>query len=90
MTIRVMKTTTPTVAPTITPMGLVVEDGDEEEAAGRGGVILNPISFTQKKSAASGRPVGLGIVVVDIVMFIWSGIYPIVGSEPWATDVEPL
>jgi len=57
-----MKLTAPTVAPTTTPMGTVVEDeGDEgpldgnvttEEAAGvepwRGVVMFNPVSHTQQ------------------------------------------
>jgi hypothetical protein len=61
MTITVMKTTTPIVAPTTTPMGTVVEDeGDEEPLGGnvvteeaadvdlwRGVVILIPIACTQ-------------------------------------------
>jgi hypothetical protein len=46
---RAAKTTAPTVAPTITLMGLVVEDESEEllgEAAGRGVVISNLIFAT--------------------------------------------
>jgi hypothetical protein len=91
---RAMKTTAPTIAPTIPAMGIVVEDDGEElleEAAGGGVVILIPISFTQKLSAAAPGVVGsVVIVVVDIVRFIWRAIYPIVGSEPCTTDVEPL
>jgi hypothetical protein len=94
MAIKVVKTTAPIVTPTITPMGIVVEDEGEEElleeAAGRGVVILTPMSFTQKRNAASPTTVELRTVAVDIVRFIWSAIYPIVGSEPRTTDVEPL
>jgi hypothetical protein len=103
MTSRAMKTTAPTTAPTIPAIGLVVEDeGGEgllgeglleegllEEAAGRGVVISNLIFATKKINGASPTPGGLGIVAVDIVTFIWSPIYPIVGSEPRTTDVEP-
>jgi len=93
MTSRAMKAIAPTIAPTTTPMGIVVEDEDDEElveeAAGRGVVRLIPISFTQKRSSVRLVVVGFGIAVLNIVRFIWSGIYPIVRSEPRTTGIEP-